>query len=228
MKACCNGCSAPFAASPSMVVTLAPSFMTANVRQEFALRPPARTAQAPHGPCSQPSLVPVRLRRSRSASSKVVHGATVNVRFSPFMSSETVSAAISGPLSSALRLTEDFFAMATSKPFQHQHPRTKSRVDCRQNAAPLRLLHDKCRLRLEQHTTMPKLAAAACNRRGEARACVICGAGVRRKKVEHPNSCMTLSLVFHSWRPECSLMNVSETIAALLTVRIHAVETTTG
>src|ERR1041385_5385455 len=59
-----------------MVVTLAPSFMTASVRQELIRRPSTSTVHAPHWPWSQPFLVPVRSRWSRSASSSVVHGAT--------------------------------------------------------------------------------------------------------------------------------------------------------
>ena len=53
-----------------MVVTSAPSFMTASVRQEMMRRPSTSTVQAPHWPWSQPFLVPVRSRWSRSASSK--------------------------------------------------------------------------------------------------------------------------------------------------------------
>jgi hypothetical protein len=60
-------------ARPSMVVTCAPSFMTASVRQELTRRPSTSTVQAPHWPWSQPFLVPVRSRCSRSASSRVVH-----------------------------------------------------------------------------------------------------------------------------------------------------------
>jgi hypothetical protein len=57
---------------PSMVVTLAPSCITASVRQELMRWPSTITVQAPHWPWSQPFLVPVRCRCSRSASSSVV------------------------------------------------------------------------------------------------------------------------------------------------------------
>ena len=79
MNACCNGCSTPSVARPSMVVISAPSFMTASVRQELIRRPSTSTVQAPHWPWSQPFLVPVRSRWSRNASSKVVHGATLRL-----------------------------------------------------------------------------------------------------------------------------------------------------
>src|SRR3984957_15511497 len=88
MKACCNGCSAPSVAMPSMVVILAPSFITASVRQELIRRPSTSTVQAPHWPWSQPFLVPVRSRWSRNASSKVVHGATLRRRSTPLRTSD--------------------------------------------------------------------------------------------------------------------------------------------
>src|ERR1700730_7046634 len=103
MNACCNGWSVPSPARPSMVVTLAPSFITANVKQELTRRPSTKTVQAPHWPWSQPFFVPVRLRRSRKASSKVVHGAMLNVRFSPLTLSVTVIAAAAETFSCALR-----------------------------------------------------------------------------------------------------------------------------
>ena len=59
-----------------MVVTSAPSCITASVRQELIRWPSTRTVQAPHWPWSQPFLVPVRSRCSRSRSSSVVQGAT--------------------------------------------------------------------------------------------------------------------------------------------------------
>ena len=65
-------------ASPSIVVTSAPSFMTASVRQELMRLPSTSTVQAPHWPWSQPFFVPVRPRCSRRASSRVVHGATLS------------------------------------------------------------------------------------------------------------------------------------------------------
>ena len=58
--------------TPSMVTISSPSCITASVRHELMRRPLTSTVQAPHCPWSQPFLVPVRWRCSRSASSKVV------------------------------------------------------------------------------------------------------------------------------------------------------------
>src|SRR5580704_15126629 len=55
-----------------MVVILAPSAVTARVRQELMRRPSTSTVQAPHWPWSQPFLLPVSARVSRSASRRVV------------------------------------------------------------------------------------------------------------------------------------------------------------
>jgi len=94
-----------------MVVTLAPSFITANVKQELTRRPSTKTVQAPHWPWSQPFFVPVRLRRSRRASSKVVQGAMLNVRFSPLTLSVTVIAAAAETFSCALRVAGGIWAI---------------------------------------------------------------------------------------------------------------------
>src|SRR5689334_5705857 len=93
MKACCSGCSAPSFARPSIVVISAPCFMTASVRQELILLPSTNTVHAPHWPWSQPFLVPVRSRWSRSASRSVVHGASLSCLATPFtvMATESFS-----------------------------------------------------------------------------------------------------------------------------------------
>jgi hypothetical protein len=89
-RAACIGCSAPFLAKPSIVVTCVPSFITANVRQQFIRRPSTRTVQAPHWPWSQPFLVPVKPTWMRSASSKVVQGARFSFCATPFTCSVIV------------------------------------------------------------------------------------------------------------------------------------------
>src|SRR5262249_15926475 len=76
--------------SPSIVVTLAPSFMMASVRQELMRRPSTRTVHAPHWPWSHPFFVPVKPTYSRSASSSVVHGATSSLNGFPLMTNEIV------------------------------------------------------------------------------------------------------------------------------------------
>src|SRR5947209_17501314 len=85
MNACCNGCSTPSFARPSIVVTSAPSFITASVMQELMRRPSTSTVQAPHWPWSQPFLVPVSSSRSRNRSSSVVQGAISSCRRVPLM-----------------------------------------------------------------------------------------------------------------------------------------------
>ena len=62
-----------------MVTMLSPSCATASDRQELMRTPFTSTVQAPHWPWSQPFLVPVRPRWSRSASSSVVRGSSVEV-----------------------------------------------------------------------------------------------------------------------------------------------------
>src|SRR3546814_4414043 len=59
------GCSSPFFASPSMVVTSAPSACSARMVQLFTDSPSTCTTQAPHWLVSQPTWVPVRCRCSR-------------------------------------------------------------------------------------------------------------------------------------------------------------------
>jgi PAS domain-containing protein len=48
--ACCNGCRTSSVARPSIVITSAPSFMTASVRHELMRRPSISTVQAPRWP----------------------------------------------------------------------------------------------------------------------------------------------------------------------------------
>jgi hypothetical protein len=83
MNACCRAWSTSPRASPSTVVTSAPSFMTARVMQELMRVPLTRTVQAPHCPWSHPFFVPVRPRCSRRASSRVVHGSTSSTFSAP-------------------------------------------------------------------------------------------------------------------------------------------------
>ncbi len=86
MKAACTGWQVSPSARPSMVSTSAPSWLIASARQELMRRPSSRTVQAPHWPRSQPFLVPVRSRRSRSRSSRVTRGSSSStVRRRPLM-----------------------------------------------------------------------------------------------------------------------------------------------
>ena len=65
------GCSFSPLAMPSMVPILRPSASAPSTRQEQTRRPSTVTLQAPQSPVPQPSLAPVRPRRSRSTSSSV-------------------------------------------------------------------------------------------------------------------------------------------------------------
>src|SRR4051812_16392594 len=62
---------------------LRPSHSIASSRQESCGSPSTSTAQAPHSPSSQPCLVPVRARSSRSTSSSVLYGANEASTVSP-------------------------------------------------------------------------------------------------------------------------------------------------
>ncbi len=64
-KASCIACSAPFDASPSMVVTDAPSAWTASTVHDFTASPSRCTVHEPHCDVSQAIFVPVSPRWSR-------------------------------------------------------------------------------------------------------------------------------------------------------------------
>jgi len=77
MNACCNGCNAPFIARPSVAVTLAPSCITAKVRQELIRRPPptpTRTALSVIAPLLRTGQVEMVAQRTE----QVVHGASLS------------------------------------------------------------------------------------------------------------------------------------------------------
>src|SRR5450759_3309534 len=83
MNACCTGCSVEPLATPSMVVTCAPSAWAGSTRQLSLGTSSIRTVQAPHSPVSQPCLVPVSRRSSRSTSISVAYGLTSTSRSWP-------------------------------------------------------------------------------------------------------------------------------------------------
>ena len=89
MNARCIGCSSSPSASPSIVVISWPSQAIASVRQASTRRPSTQTVQAPHVPWSQPFLVPVRSRCSRSASSRLTRGSSSTTCCPPLTSSGT-------------------------------------------------------------------------------------------------------------------------------------------
>src|SRR5262249_9060687 len=79
------GCSGPFgSASPSMVVTSAPSSCQAKMVQAFTALPFTCTTQAPHCEVSQPTWVPVRRRFSRRNCTSKVRASTSPVTALPF------------------------------------------------------------------------------------------------------------------------------------------------
>src|SRR5262245_14985045 len=69
---------------PSTVVISCPSIATPRARHESTGRPSTSTAQHPHSPSSQPCLVPVNIRSSRSTSKSVLCGANATSSCSPF------------------------------------------------------------------------------------------------------------------------------------------------
>src|SRR3546814_18397553 len=71
MKAACIGCRSSGVPSPSIVVTVSPSCITASDRQLLIRRPSTITVQAPHWPWSQPFLVPVRRSEERRVGKSV-------------------------------------------------------------------------------------------------------------------------------------------------------------
>ena len=74
-------------ASPSIVVTSAPSAWSASTVQLFTARPSTRTVQAPHWLVSQPTCVPVSPSPSRSAWTSSVRPSTSSERGSPLTTS---------------------------------------------------------------------------------------------------------------------------------------------
>src|SRR3954468_8247939 len=70
------GCSLPLVASPSIVVTVAPSASTASMAQLLTDLPSTHTVQAPHWLVSHPTWVPVRRSCSPSRSTSSVRDST--------------------------------------------------------------------------------------------------------------------------------------------------------
>src|SRR4029077_15371351 len=77
-------------ARPSTVISSAPSACAASMMQERTVSPFIRIVQAPHTPCSQPTLVPVRPTSSRKKSTKVLRASTVCSYATPFTRNLTV------------------------------------------------------------------------------------------------------------------------------------------
>src|SRR5690606_8933788 len=86
----CIGCSSPFSASPSIVVTCAPSQAIASVVQLFTALPSIWTTQAPHWLVSQPTCVPVSRRFSRRNCTSNVRPSTSPETDLPFTVSVTL------------------------------------------------------------------------------------------------------------------------------------------
>src|SRR5947208_4675626 len=72
---------------PSTVLTRWPAQARPSTRQDSTGVPSTRTVQVPHSPSSQPCLVPVSPRSSRSTSSSVLWGAKATSTGSPLSSS---------------------------------------------------------------------------------------------------------------------------------------------
>src|SRR6478735_8621794 len=82
-KASCTGCRVPFWASPSIVVTSAPSAWTASTLHDFTLEPLRWTVHAPQLLVSQPMTVPVLPRRSRRYCTSSMRGSTSSETWAP-------------------------------------------------------------------------------------------------------------------------------------------------
>ena len=82
-KASWTGCSSPSVASPSIVVTSAPSAWTASTLQDFTLLPFRCTVQAPQLLVSHPMTVPVLPRRSRRYCTSSMRGSTSSETLAP-------------------------------------------------------------------------------------------------------------------------------------------------
>ena len=131
-----------------MVVTSAPSFITARVRHELIGRPSTRTVQAPHWPWSQPFLVPVRSRCGAQVE-QGRPGATVSLRSTPLTCSVTAILVGVGNRSACLRTDGDRCAinsLASLKDVRSKcqcgrvgraHGATLSTVMCEGNCAKL-------------------------------------------------------------------------------------------
>src|SRR5690349_12600964 len=85
--------------------------MTASVKHELIRRPSTRTVQAPHWPWSQPFFVPVKPRWMRSASSSVVHGASLSLLATPLTWSVIVILVGAENFSPRLRAVADVLAI---------------------------------------------------------------------------------------------------------------------
>src|SRR4051794_10945766 len=88
-KAACIGCSSPLRASPSMVVTLAPSACTASTVHDFTDSPSRWMVHAPHDDVSHPMFVPVSPATSRMYCTSSSRGSTSSSCDAPFTSMET-------------------------------------------------------------------------------------------------------------------------------------------
>ena len=97
-KACCRACGLSALPRPSIVRTLLPVALLAGVRHARAAFPSTMTTQVPHVPSSQPSLVPVSPRPSRSSSSSRQLGGASTLRGVPFTTRSTRVASIIWPL----------------------------------------------------------------------------------------------------------------------------------
>src|SRR6516225_2802116 len=102
-NASCIGCNGPsWAASPSMVSTLAPSSCSAKTVQDLIALPLTCTTQAPHCDVSQPTCVPVSRKCSRKSCTSSVRGSTLAVMGLPFTVMDT--AAVSPAIGSLLEM----------------------------------------------------------------------------------------------------------------------------
>src|SRR4051812_8645341 len=110
IQACCRGCSTPFLASPSRVVT---SLFTAEVGviHDRVATPLMSTVHAPHWPSPQPNRGPWRPRSLRRIYNSGVEGSISSVCVPPF-TFNVILLIVQPPYESVgERMTESFYQM---------------------------------------------------------------------------------------------------------------------
>src|SRR5436309_5962699 len=104
-----------------MVRTSRPSHCAAKVRHDSTRFPSTSTVHAPHAPWSQPFLVPVRSRRSRSASSNVVRLSSRNGCAPPLTRSVTSTSVAARFIFDVELMYPELLGRGAHRVTQHEH-----------------------------------------------------------------------------------------------------------
>ena len=119
----------PASTSPSTVMTSRPATCPTGVMQEHTCRPSSNTVQAPQSPASQPTLVPVSARSSRSTWTSLRIGSTPTSAGFPL----SVNAIISGAV-----IIGSQAPAADDGPASRRHPSGIQRYRARHRSATTR------------------------------------------------------------------------------------------